>query len=446
MEEFLKSLTEQIRCVKARDGVAKEMMDHIQDQTDCYEESGMSHEAAVTEAVRQMGDPVAIGMELDRIHRPKTDWTMLIMVALFNIAGIIVLYATGVLRVYQGNLGRQCFFAVLGFAVMIGIYFLDYSFWGKYAVYLYWGMLAVFFFYEKGWAYRINGQARGMTLPMYLFIPIYAGILYQYRGKRYAAVVKSILYMLPPAFFSLRMIPSLPTAMNLLFIMCCMLLLAVWKKWFLPEIVKTAPFLLFLGVILSIGFAFYFYHFQMADYQIARIKTFFGEGELSYLQECLQMVLKDSQWIGAVREVDMNIVQNNRQVMSANGLVITQIISSYGVFFGALAVLSFVLLLSRMFHIVRQQKNQLGFMMGAGCGLVFLVMVVQGVFMNFGMFPFTTIILPFLTYGGTAAIVYHILLGILLSIYRYQNVLCDKTMATGHKWQYTLKIEKVMKN
>ena len=58
MEEFIRSVTEQIRCVKARDGIAKELSDHIEDQAAAYEEAGESHEEAVIRAVREMGDPV----------------------------------------------------------------------------------------------------------------------------------------------------------------------------------------------------------------------------------------------------------------------------------------------------------------------------------------------------------------------------------------------------
>ncbi|MDD3367620.1 MAG: permease prefix domain 1-containing protein [Lachnospiraceae bacterium] len=55
MDEFIKTLLEQIRCTKARDGIAKEITDHIQDQAEYYQESGMDQDQAIKEAVRQMG-------------------------------------------------------------------------------------------------------------------------------------------------------------------------------------------------------------------------------------------------------------------------------------------------------------------------------------------------------------------------------------------------------
>lgn len=88
MEEFIKTLTEQMRCVKARDGVARELADHIIDQAEMYEREGMKHDEAVEKAVHEMGDPVEIGVSLDRIHRPQADWKMILLTFVLSVAGI----------------------------------------------------------------------------------------------------------------------------------------------------------------------------------------------------------------------------------------------------------------------------------------------------------------------------------------------------------------------
>ena len=62
-------------------------------------------------------------------------------------------------------------------------------------------------------------------------------------------------------------------------------------------------------------------------------------------------------------------------------------------------------------------------MIGVGCSLVFAVQIVIYVMVNLTIFPTTAVFLPLFTYGGTGTIVSYALIGILLSIYRYQNVL-----------------------
>lgn len=131
MEEFIRNITEQIRCVRAREAVAKELSDHILDQAAAYEEKGEEHETALGLAIREMGDPVAIGVELDRIHRPQTDVKMIVMVLLFSIGGMLIQYMAGGYElsggtndasIYLSHLGRQGLILFLSFGVMMGMY------------------------------------------------------------------------------------------------------------------------------------------------------------------------------------------------------------------------------------------------------------------------------------------------------------------------------------
>ncbi len=45
--------------------------------------------------------------------------------------------------------------------------------------------------------------------------------------------------------------------------------------------------------------------------------------------------------------------------------------------------------------------------------------------MNTGILPSSSVYCPFLTYGGTGVLVTNTLIGLLLSIYRYQDVLLE---------------------
>ena len=73
-DEYLKILTDQIRCTMARPEVARELGDHIEDQTRAFMSEGMSRQEAEKAAVKEMGNPVETGVELDKIHCPKMPW------------------------------------------------------------------------------------------------------------------------------------------------------------------------------------------------------------------------------------------------------------------------------------------------------------------------------------------------------------------------------------
>ena len=85
MENYLEKLLSQIRCKKARPYIADEIRGHIESQIEDNLSSGMTYEEAEKKAVADMGDPVAVGVSLDKIHKPKVDWKLLAVVAVLSI-------------------------------------------------------------------------------------------------------------------------------------------------------------------------------------------------------------------------------------------------------------------------------------------------------------------------------------------------------------------------
>lgn len=60
--------------------------------------------------------------------------------------------------------------------------------------------------------------------------------------------------------------------------------------------------------------------------------------------------------------------------------------------------------------------------MGTACSTLFILQLILYFINNLGIMPTETNI-PFLSYAGTGAVITYILIGILLSICRYQNIL-----------------------
>ena len=148
MSEYLAVVTGQIRCKRARDMISIELSNHMEDQKDAYIAKGLDPSLAETEAVRQMGDAVTVGMELDRIHRPRLDKKTLILMAVISLMGLIM--QSTVFRlcrldgILSGDVTDVFFQVLLGVAIMCGILFVDYTFIGKYPLALWSGMLVIF--------------------------------------------------------------------------------------------------------------------------------------------------------------------------------------------------------------------------------------------------------------------------------------------------------------
>ena len=64
--EYVENVCGQIRWKKVRPAVAEELEAHLDDQRQALMEEGASEEDAVKETLRQMGDPVDVGGQLDR--------------------------------------------------------------------------------------------------------------------------------------------------------------------------------------------------------------------------------------------------------------------------------------------------------------------------------------------------------------------------------------------
>lgn len=439
MEEFIKTLTEQIRCARARDGVARELSDHILDQAEAYEQSGMEHDKAVTKAVREMGDPVEIGVLMDRIHRPQVNWKMLLSTLVLSIMGIVCMIPA--YGVEHGGF-RQGLFMLAGFAVIAVVYFVDYSIIGKVSVAVYPVMTILLFI---GWNYMptINGRVPVMSQLVYLYIPVLAGILYQFRMGGCMAVVSAIgvgalTFVICTVFSS-----SLSVSLNILLISVIMLFAAIQKGMFgtakrrmmgIAAAAVILPAMVFMWCCIA----------GRGGFRMMRMKAFFQRDQYrntyNYTYTVIQDVLRNARFAGKGGskigdEMDFPFFRDN-------GFVALSTIHVYGIIAGILLVLMMAVLVLYAVQIVHRQKNQLGFLVSMGCMLVICLNCLEGILVNVGLFPVTTVVIPFLTYGGSATIMYGVLIGLLLSVHRYEKVYMRETYADRQRWRVSMKIEK----
>ena len=227
------------------------------------------------------------------------------------------------------------------------------------------------------------------------------------------------------------------TAIQLFLICGGMLLLAAAKGWFSVKRKQTVLALIFVGVILPLAGAAAGFAFWLADFQKMRILAFlnreaYADGAGYYYQQVAD-VLRRVDWIGGA--------ENAREIAArtAGGEVsLFLLVAFYGSLAGFLAVFAIAAMVIHAFLVSMKQRNQLGLMIGMGCTLVLGVQTVIGTAVNFGWLPLTTVTIPFLTAGGTASIVYSILIGLLLSVSRNRDVLSDRLYRP--RWRLRMEI------
>ena len=134
LEEYLSELGGQIRDDQARSFVEDEVRCHIMDQAEAYESDGMVREDALITAVREMGDPVSVGIDLDKIHRPHMEWRFLIYVLFISILNLGIQYLINKYISFEsdGNIvthfsGTSIISTFSGLSAMLVMYRLDYT-------------------------------------------------------------------------------------------------------------------------------------------------------------------------------------------------------------------------------------------------------------------------------------------------------------------------------
>ncbi len=428
MDEYLRLLLGQIRCRKARDMVGKEVKSHILDQAEAYEQAGMERGKALEEAVRDMGDPVEAGAALNRLHRPQTDWRMLALIGAVSILSMLVHAGIGGKGLSLGDAYgvRHGIGVLAGYGLMLAVCRMDYSYIGKYAK----GIAASFFaavFLVLLFGRGGNGPARWLSFGSlgiisvadmaYLYIPVYGGVLYRYRGEGYKGLGKCILWMLFPVLL-LRM-NALSTAVLLFFILAAMLSAAIGKGWLKVCRRRTlAVFWACFGLLPCAWAGFLFASGKLAVYQAERLRAFLEQEGSSWDYQMTRAAeyLENSRLLGG----SGNEITNLAGIQ--NDYLLNFVANDYGM--AAMLFIGLLLLAvaARVIHVSFRQGNSLGMMMGCGCGMFFEAVTIMDLLHCFGKIPPTRLFLPFLASDTGGLAVAYILAGVVLSVYRFQRI------------------------
>lgn len=430
MRDYLAAVSDQIRCRRAWPMIEKELQAHMEDQKTDYMAEGMTGKEAEEAAVRQMGDPVETGMSLDRIHRPRMNWQLLLAVLVLAAAGIVLQWLT-----YQQpdsayksmEIWRQVKYMIAGTVIMMGLCLVDYSFIGKYAGKI-WIVTLVAEIFIMGFNYLhyggmwINGAlySPASAIADCLLLPAFGGMLWKYRESENKGLVKSVGWL--AAVGALFLIPFqnhyyAAVTFGLCGVMLCLAVgmgwyEARWKKSRAAEGAQGTSKSMIVAVLLLIVIA----------------------GILLILWR-ERVIFAGGPYYGITREDVKNLAMLDKTGVDLTGSEIEWVrFDVRGDFlwlylfysFGPLPVFALTVLaalfLAFLYRAVFRQKNKLGFILGAGCALFLTVQTLLYLGMNLGIIPPGQGYMPFCTQGGSNLVVTYIYTGLLLSVYRNSRV------------------------
>ena len=248
---------DQVRWKKARPGLAAEIRTHLLDQRDACLAQGMDEGAAQGEAVRQMGDPVALGTDLDRVHRPRPQWGLLVFaLALAALGTMVRLFLTmdtpseipGLTHIIGGVLGAVCLAAG---------YRLDVSALGRVAGWLCLGFLIVITPMLPIWVFSWQeSEVPAIYLLLILFPLTLALLLWRLRGRGWPGLLGALAWALLCGVLCL-LIPRLLAFSQVILSTLVLGLFFTCRDWFgvgkRLGTVLVAVFALAFAVLLPVG-------------------------------------------------------------------------------------------------------------------------------------------------------------------------------------------------
>lgn len=429
---YMEILSEQIRCKKALPLVTRELELHIEEQKLDFMAQGMNEREAEETAVREMGDPVTVGVKMDRIHRPRMNWRLIIGIGIVSLSGMGLLYAldTGISRndMYFLYAPGHLLYMAIGYILMIGVCYLDYTWIAGKAKWLLAAYMISLLAGNVLFGTTVNGASgflnlfgttvNGNRLTL-LLVPLYCAILYSYRGNGYLGLVKGILWMIPVV--AAQLIFRTAELVILLPVLTVILSAAVYKGYFQVPVKRTLAAI--WGIALSLpGAAVIIMMKSGTSYQAERLKIMFAPSrymqEEGYQYHTLRKLLEGSRFVGE----GVNFSEYSGILPDSSSFALSYVAAYFGVLAAVCVISVIAILLFKMTAMTLRQKNHLGLIMGVGCAATVAVQAVWYVLTNMGIVLIGPVYCPFITNGGCSMVITYVLFGIMLSIYRYQNV------------------------
>ncbi len=358
---------------------------------------------------------------IDRQLILHVNWYMLALVALLFAAGVLNLYSASAFRVSEGTAlnnfySRQLVWGGVGFLAMLLVMSFDYRHlkvlsWYIYAVSLI--LLACVFF----WGVSNYGAQRWLHLGFVSFQPselvklgtliLTAHILSQNEHPlQLKDLVKVIIIIIIPVVMVARQ-PDLGSALIILFLLAGIIVYQGIDK----KLVKALLVLLPMAAPL--------FWFMLHDYQKTRLLSF-----LNPAQDPLGSgyhVIQSQIAIGSGGFWGKGFMEGTQSQLrflpeKHTDFAFSVFSEEWG-FLGALILLLvFCVFLYQVLSTSQEAKDRFGSLLCVGVFFYFFLQILVNMGMVLGMLPVVGIPMPFISYGGTSAMVNFIMVGLVLNV------------------------------
>ena len=444
-KEFLNSVCQEIKYKPVRKGIAEELENHIQEIKENYITEGMQELEAEEKAVAQMGVAQDIGKKLNKVHRPKLDWKLLLITCILIFFGglVEIIRANNVLENYdiKRDIVRYVFFLGLGIIPSIVIYFIDYKKIKKYSNVIYviatLGIFFALFFGES-----INGRPylyfniftiapQVIALPLYIIA--FVGFINDFNreSKLKSIILKytnkeininfNLLKIVILSVFSLMLLASIPSIASALILVLTYLIIATIKI-IQSDKDKVKNLIKLWGTMVIIGFFVLTILISGSDYRLDRLTVAFNPESdpqgVGWAAVNREVIIKNARMYGEAKDTSYAI----NVFDEGTDYAFISVIAHYGWVAGILIVTAIILFSFKLIFNAIKIKEIYGKFLIIGLASMFIFQSIFNIFMNLNLLVESGFNLPFISYGIGNLVVNIISLGTILSVYKRKDV------------------------
>ncbi|MFB8422877.1 FtsW/RodA/SpoVE family cell cycle protein [Priestia megaterium] len=409
---FLEQVKAQIKSKEAQAFVSAELHHHLNEVKSYWLQKGISDDQAEEKAVHQMGNPVSIGRNLNRIHRPKIDWVTLSLFAAALLLGFLPLLSQdGMVDNHFST--YKVVFVILGAMLALVMMFIDYRKLANKGWLFYLLGTLLLLFLTKNFNTFTEGQSVFKVGPLKIeglmaipfFFLAWAGVFQSNRFKMWKFL---LLFLLSLYFF-------LQCGLTTLFIYVIMTFTMIWwsklnKKKIAIVLGSVFALVATWGAIGWMTVAYYQKYRVLSFINPYNSEEYFGLLKVHHL-------FMDAGWFGKHSFVDQMIPQAD------TNFVFLSFTYYYGWLFASILFLVLSLVVVRIVLIAKRIGDSYTKLLLVGVIIIYTVQLVGHVGMIVGFFPMTNMSLPFISYGLMPILLNAFLIGIVLSIYRRKDLM-----------------------
>lgn len=453
INEFLNSVCEQIKYKPIRNTIAEELKDHIEDKKEELIEMGQNEEEAEKDAVEQMGDAEIIGKELNKVHRPRLDWKLLIILVVLLIFGFVISYIItenqhtemmqymkeGVSEYITTNyMIKYVCFVGLDFAIGVIIYFCDYERIKNKPLILY-IIATVVIILAFLFGISVNGikflrignySIRSNTIAIPLYILAFIGFLENINEEnkltklfkeKNIKINANVLKLVVLSLISLLMLSLIPSSSSVIVLAITYLILAT-KKVVSESENKRKQLLMLWGIPIIVGTVVVLFEVLVNPYVLDKFISVYNPEEYKEKEGWRALnrkeIIESAQKFGEAGNMSDAIYLfdgfGNNEIIS--------ILAHFGWIPTVTLIIAVLVFSIKLVINSFKIKEKYGSLIILGIGCMFILQSIFNVLMNFNLLFDASFNLPFVTYGCCELVVNMMCLALIFAVYRKKDV------------------------